>query len=75
MTTRAAIFNLYLKEPQVSRSTNSEVCCLFYSKEISSDNEHQMKVAIKNVTPSPIGKKVQLLNGSRYDVPNSHHGI
>lgn len=53
MTTRAAIFNLYLKEPQVSRSTNSEVCCLFYSKEISSDNEHQMKVAIKNVTPSP----------------------
>lgn len=59
MTTRAAIFNLYLKEPQVSRSTNSEVCCLFYSKE-TSDNEHQMKVAIKNVTPSPIGKKVQL---------------
>lgn len=75
MTTRAAIFNLYLQELQVSRSINSEVCCLFYSKEISSDNEHQMKVAIKNVTPSPIGKKVQLLNGSRYDVPNSHHGI
>lgn len=60
MTTRAAIFNLYLQELQVSRSINSEVCCLFYSKEISSDNEHQMKVAIKNVTPSPIGKKVQL---------------
>lgn len=53
------IFNLYLKELQVSRFINFEVCCLFYSKEIFSDNEYQMKVVIKNVILSFIGKKVQ----------------